>query len=78
MDIVRIVVGVAVVAASGLVLSAAIRRVVRGVALLFGGAVAFVVGGYLILSGLWRVIRSRRRSRDGPRRVLNTVDQADL
>jgi hypothetical protein len=62
--IVRIAVGVAVVAASGLVLSAAIRRVVRGVALLFAGTVAFVVGGYLILSGLWRVIRSRRRSRE--------------
>ncbi len=60
---VRIAVGVAVVAVSGLVLSAAIRRVVRGVVLLFAGAVAFVVGGYLILTGLWHVIRSRRRSR---------------
>ncbi len=61
---VRIAVGVAVVAASGFILGAAIRRVVRGAALLFAGAVAFVVGGYLILSGLWRVIRSRRRRGD--------------
>ena len=61
---VRIAVGVVVVAASGLVLGAAIRRVVRGVALLFAGTAALVVGGYLILTGLWGVIRSRRRSRE--------------
>ena len=62
--IVRIAAGVGVVAASGVILSAAIRRVARGAALLFAGAVVFVVGGYLILSGLWRLIRSRRRESD--------------
>ena len=72
--IVRIAAGVGVVAASGVMLSAAIRRhpppsaairrVARGAALLFAGAVVFVVGGYLILSGLWRLIRSRRRESD--------------
>lgn len=61
---VRIVAGVAAVAASGFILGAAIRRVVRGAALLFAGAAVLVVGGYLMLSGLWRVIRSRRRERD--------------
>ncbi len=61
---VRIAVGVGVVAASGFILSAAILLVARGAALLFAGAVVFVVGGYLILSGLWRLIRSRRRQRD--------------
>lgn len=62
--IVRIAVGVDVVAASGVILSVAIRRVVRGAALLFGGAVVLVVGGSLILTGVWRLIRSRRRKSD--------------
>ncbi len=61
---VRIAVGVAAVAASGFIFGAAIRRVVRGAALLFAGVAVLVVGGYLMLSGLWRVIRSRRRESD--------------
>ncbi len=61
----RITLGAGALLAAALILNAALRRIARGVAALFAGVAVFVVGSYLVLSGLWRLLRSRRRAR-GP------------
>ena len=63
----RSVVGVLALAASGLLLRAAIVRLMSGVALLVGASIVLVTGALFLGSVAWALVqRWRVRRREGP------------
>ena len=63
----RSVGGVLALAASGLLLRAAIVRLIRGVAMLVGASIVLVTGALLLGSVAWALMqRWRLRRREGP------------
>ena len=65
--VLRSVIGVLALVASGLLLRAAMMRLLRGVATFFGASVALFTGALLLGSVAWTLVRRwRRRRRDGP------------
>lgn len=61
--VLRSVVGVLALVASGLLLRAAMMRLLRGVAMLFGASIALITGALLLGSVVWALVQRWRRRR---------------
>lgn len=63
MPVIRVLVGLASLVAAALLLNVALQRLMNGLALLFGGALALAVGILLVGSAVWSFVRRRRERR---------------
>ena len=61
----RVLGGVIALAATALLMRAAMMRLVRGAALLFGAAIALVTAALLLGGALWALFQRLRRHRGG-------------
>ena len=60
---IRFGIGVAMYAIAGLLVRAAVPRLIGALARMFAGAVAFAIGVVLVGSGVWSALRRWRRGR---------------
>jgi len=63
MPVIRVLLGLGSLVAAALLLNAAFQRLMSGLALLFGGALALATGGLLVGSAIWSLARRLRRKR---------------
>ena len=63
MPVLRFLLGLAALALGGFLLNSAMQRLMRGLAMMFAGSLALVIGGLLVGSGAWKLIRRRRGRR---------------
>lgn len=63
MPLIRVLLGLLSLAAAALLLNVAVQRLMTGLALLFGGAIAFAAGALLVGSAAWAFVRRRRDRR---------------
>ncbi len=63
MPVIRVLLGLASLVAAALLLNVALQRLMNGLALLFGGALALAVGILLVGSAVWSFVRRRRERR---------------
>ena len=61
MLLLRFLLGLVALVLAGLLFNSAMQRLMRGLAMMFAGSLALVIGGLLVGSGAWKVIRRRRR-----------------
>ncbi len=61
MLLLRFLLGLVALTLGGFLLNSAMQRLMRGLAMMFAGSLALVIGGLLVGSGAWTVIRRRRR-----------------
>lgn len=66
MPVIRVLLGLASLVAAALLLNVAIQRLMNGLALLFGGALALAAGMLLVGSAVWSFVRRRRERRKQP------------
>ena len=66
MPVIRVLLGLASLVAAALLLNVAIQRLMNGLALLFGGALALAAGLLLVGSAVWSFVRRRRERRKQP------------
>ena len=66
MPVIRVLLGLASLVAAALLLNVAIQRLMNGLALLFGGALARAAGMLLVGSAVWSFVRRRRERRKQP------------
>ena len=64
MLLLRFLLGLAALALGGFFLNSAMQRLLRGLAMMFAGPLALVIGGLLVGSGAWTLIRRRRAGVD--------------
>jgi len=64
--VLRVVLGVVALVASGLLLRGASQRLMRGTAMLFGASIALVSGAFLVGSVVWGLVQRRRERHRGP------------
>ena len=78
MPVIRVLVGLASLVAAALLLNVALQRLMNGLALLFGGALALAVGILLVGSAVWSFVRRRRerRKKSAAQRVIPEEEPA--